>query len=107
MRCIPTVVFLGTLLGTTFTYADYKYQEGDCITSTNETWSWHKGFARVGGVFERKDADYYGGNTVYLLHIVKGASTWTKIQGKQQGMFALTEVNENTQQVPSWMCDPD
>lgn len=85
----------------------YKYAEGDCITPTDETWSWYKGFASVTGVFERKDADYYGGNIVYLLHVVKGASKWTKYQGTQQSMYDLQSIDDSTQKVPSWMCQRD
>ena len=107
MKFVPTAVFVGALLATAFAYADYKHQEGDCITPTNETWSWYKGFASVKGVFERKDADYRSGNTAYLLHIVKGASKWTIIQGKQQGMYGLQSIDNNTQKVPSWMCERD
>ena len=105
MKFIPTAVFVGALLAPAFGYGDYKYQEGDCITPTNETWSWYKGFAAVKGVFERKNADYYGGNTVYFLHIVKGASKWTRIQGKQQSVYDLRSIDDNTQKVPVWMCE--
>ena len=107
MRFTLSALFLGALLGTSSTYADYKYREGECITPTNETWSWHKGFASVKGVFERKDADYYGGNTVYLLHIVKGAAPWTKYRGTQQSVYDLQSIDDNTQKVPSWMCESD
>lgn len=105
MRHLVIVAFLALWLSPTLAFAQYKYKEGDCITPTNETWSWYKGFASVKGVFERKDADYYGGNTVYLLHIVKGASKWTRFQGTQQSVYDLRSIDDNTQKVPVWMCE--
>jgi len=107
MRHAVIVAFLALWLSPTLAFAQYKYKEGDCITPTNEAWSWYKGFASVKGVFERKDADYYGGNIVYLLHIVKGASLWTKIQGKRQNVYDLQSIEDNTQKVLSWMCERD
>ena len=85
--------------------AKYKYQEGDCITPINDSWSWYQGFATVKGVFERKDEDYYGSNIVYLLLIVKGAPPWTKYQGTQQSVYDLESIDDNTQKAPQWMCD--
>lgn len=105
MTRLHTVLPAALLFSATSVYGDYKYQEDDCITPTNETWSWYEGFASVKGVFERKDADYYGGNTVYLLHIVKGAAPWTRFQGTQQSVYDLRSIDDNTQKVPVWMCE--
>ena len=86
--------------------AQYKYQDGDCITPTNESWSWYKRFARVGGVFERKDGDYHDGNLVYQLHIMTGHGPWEYFQ-RNNPMYDLKQVDENTEKVPEWLCGLD
>jgi hypothetical protein len=106
MKLVPTAVFVGALLAPAFAYADYKYQEGDCITPTNESWSWHKRFARVGGVFERKDADYNAGNLVYQLHVMTGHGPWEYFQ-RNNPMFDLELIEANTEKVPDWLCGLD
>ena len=105
MRRLYLIVIILWGISSPIALAQYKYQEGDCITPINNSWSWYQGFATVKGVFERKDKDYYGSNLVYLLLIVKGASLWTKSQGTQQSVYDLESIDDNTQKVPEWMCD--
>ena len=105
MRYLYPLLFFVLCINVSSAFGDFKYQAGDCISPTNETWSWHKGFAVVNGVFERLDERYANGDEAYLLHIVEGASLWTKSQGKEQGMYIVTEVDQNTQKVPDWMCE--
>ena len=82
--------------------------EGDCITPTNEGWSWYQRYAIVSGVFERKDGKYAHGNVVYMLRLLEGSAPWQKHWDdrlKGQLPYNLNSIDLNTQKVPDWMCE--
>jgi len=81
----------------------YRYKEGDCITPTNENWSWYGKVVRVLGAFRRlDDVPSYD---IYLLQFnPKNAAPWDK---PITGQFFLEDVEKNTQKIPSWMCESD
>ena len=91
--------------GATSAYGNYKYRAGDCITPTNESWSWYKHIARVEGVFKRLDEPPYDAES-YLLVFVRN-----KYQQERRyirpGMFSVYWIDTNTQLLPDYMCSPD
>ena len=84
----------------------YRYKEGDCITPTNESWSWYQGIATVQGVFKRLDDGYIDGEAYFLIFVAnKHVPPWRKYL--QPGMFSVFQIDANTQLLPDWMCSPD
>ena len=106
MRHLVIVAFLALWLSPTLAFAQYKYKEGDCITPTNETWSWNQGIARVNGVFKRLDDNFKDGEAYFLVFVAnKHVPPWRKYL--QPGLFSVRQIDENTQLLPDWMCSPD
>ena len=86
--------------------AKYKYQEGDCVSTTNQTLQWKEQVALVLGVFKRIDSDDPN-NTVYLLRVLEGSAPWQKNWDERlRGVSAhdASLIDENTVKVPKWMC---
>ena len=100
MRHVLTVAFVALWLSATAAHSGYKYQEGDCITPTNESWSWYRDVGIVQGVFKRLDQGDYTG---YILY-------FPKLDPKHRslvGVFAIESLEKETEKVPAWMCERD
>lgn len=99
------VMFVVFAFGATSAYGDYKYRAGDCITPTNESWSWYKHIARVEGVFKRLDEPTLDGEDYFLVFVPN------KYQQERRyirpGLFSVYGIDTNTQLLPDYMCSPD
>jgi hypothetical protein len=106
MKYLLKVLTLSIVLVTTawgWQSSLYKYTKDDCITPTNENWSWYGEVVRVLGAFRRlDDVPSYD---IYLLQFnPKKSAPWDKPITEQ---FSLKELEKNTQKIPNWMCESD
>ena len=82
-----------------------KYVTGDCITPTEESWSWFKAYASVMGRFKRLDGEYLDGPNVYQLRMVESKGPWLMYRDWNPNMYSQSQIDDFTMKVPDHFCE--